>query len=176
MQDLFQQAKAFDSELTTPPSGPRTQTECGRVYGAVLTVGLERDLGDKIRGKLLDLGLMALATPSEVVALQLLHRGEIFDAIVVSESRGADDALPFVRQIRSRCSNIPIVVVASKPETSSMLQSLKDSALRGLTTEQPAAAIAKALVEVIEQSREPELRVSGVMRASPLSPRPSAAH
>jgi DNA-binding NtrC family response regulator len=81
------------------------------VGGVVLAIGLRRSFTHNLRYFLHEQGYAAVATSSEVQALELLQKGDLFDAIVIEPSSFVESRLCILRQIGARRPALPVFVV-----------------------------------------------------------------
>ncbi|HEY5957419.1 MAG TPA: hypothetical protein VIV60_12725 [Polyangiaceae bacterium] len=104
-----------DHPETFHPSGVqrRALPAPSSVDGVILIVDVDRAHRDGAQTALLTNGLMAIATSSELRALELLRHGALFDAVVIAPGGQQGSDMTLIQQIHRQRPDLPIVAILS---------------------------------------------------------------
>ena len=146
------------------PHGGNAQPRA-KMGGVLLDVGVERSRGDELRSYLVQYGVFAISTPSAVTALELLRRGDLFDAIIL-ELRGPEGAIwHVVGQIRALRRDIPMVVVTE--HAMAVSEKADHHHVHVVTSGTPAGSLARQIFALIERAQWDRVNNSGTMWIGP---------
>ncbi|HEY5956243.1 MAG TPA: response regulator [Polyangiaceae bacterium] len=105
-------------ESTLPPDAPRCSHDAQPAQRTILVVEIDREHRDQLQGELRESGIMAVATSSELRALELLRGNRLFDAALVEFPAPSTQANGFIEQIRKQQPGIPIVAMLGDDDLS----------------------------------------------------------
>jgi DNA-binding NtrC family response regulator len=157
-------------EITDPPPTRKSgRVRTVHIGGAVLTIGLERTRRNELQRRLIELGLMAYCTLSEVTALELLYKGGIFDVIVLELPEEDESRLHIIKQIRARSQNVAIVAISRDEDAATSLRCMRDPKLRAVDAEEPTQTVAEMVCEIVRERRGGNPCLTGAIPVGPSS-------
>jgi EAL domain-containing protein (putative c-di-GMP-specific phosphodiesterase class I) len=144
---LTQENSAECSTITEPPcSGTKGQP-------TVLIVDDDEQIVEIHRKLLMHAGFGAVAVTSALAALELLRRGDPFDAIVTDILMPDMDGVTLLREIRRYNQDVPVVLCTGNPAFDTAVEALQYGGFRYLTKPVTADRLISVITEAVSIHR-----------------------
>lgn len=121
--------------------------------GTVLVVAVHRAYRESVKRKLLARGVVAIGTSSELNALELVGKGNLFDAVLVDAQSDRTLDLCLLGQIQKHCSALPIVLSLPGDAAESETRDFASGVFRCVSRTSHVDTISDALCEAVASSR-----------------------
>ncbi|MGC4070698.1 MAG: hypothetical protein QM784_39710 [Polyangiaceae bacterium] len=166
--DARQVTSSAQAVLVThqPPSATgEAVTPLRHLGGTLLVVGVTRGLRSELSSVLPAVGLFPVYSSSDVLALELMSRGSLFDAVLIEVPPDTDSEPPLAVQLRARHPNVAVFVVSRHGSDCHVF--LRGSSAANLE-DSDATTLAQTILAAIAHEGLQPGRTSGVL---PLSSR-----
>jgi DNA-binding NtrC family response regulator len=123
------------------------------VNGAILIIEVDRAHREKLQSSLLACGIMAVATSSELSAMELLGHGGLFDAVFVEYATSVESEASLLHQIHHRRTDLPILAVLSEDDVALCAQARREGALHCVARSTSTDVLASELRDAVKARR-----------------------
>jgi DNA-binding NarL/FixJ family response regulator len=122
-------------------------------YGTILVVANRREYRDKVQVAMQSRGVATIGTASELNALELMGRGNLFDAVLVDADPRQNSDLRIVQQLLEQRPSIPVVVTLTEDESQFLDKTQLSGVFRCVSSTSPDDEVSNTLSEAVASTR-----------------------
>jgi EAL domain-containing protein (putative c-di-GMP-specific phosphodiesterase class I) len=162
------QLPTLETQVTVPPHEDEGQsTNLDHGPAAILVIDDDEALGQAYRRQLMGAGLGTLAVTQAEVALELLRKGELFDAIVSDIVMPNMDGIALMSEVRKYNLDVPIILSTGNPNLESAISAIQFGAFRYLTKPVESDVLVATVREAVSQHRLARLKREALVLLAP---------